>query len=149
MPSPVTLTTRVTLIAGPGHAPLPRPAAIATLRPMPALVLLARLPLVAFVAALAAALAVVPAARAADENGPWIPASLQIGFDANLSGEVGADEGIALHYAEGRLEDRFLKPRFWSEERFWPHLAGFGYRAARSLLLDDPLAAWLTVAQHE
>jgi len=94
-------------------------------------------------------LALAPAARGADENGPWIPASLQFGFDAKLSAEVGADDGIALYYAEGRLEDRILKPSFWSEERFWPHLAGFGYRAVRSILLDDPLAAWLTVAQHE
>jgi hypothetical protein len=100
-------------------------------------------------AAIAAALSACVSSRAAEGSGPWQPATLPIGFDANLSAEAGADDGIALQYAAGRLEDRFLKPRLWNEERFWPHLAGFGYRFGRALLIDDPVAEWLSTAQHE
>lgn len=93
------------------------------------------------------------APRAAAEAGPeetWRHPRLMLTYDTHLSPAAGADNLLTAYYTLAGIEDRFLKPKWTEEDRFFPKCGGIVYRMGKLVFIDYPLlAVYADLFQHE
>ncbi len=70
-------------------------------------------------------------------------------IDKNLTSYAAAEDLITIHKAIYTVEGKFLKPKLFSEVKWYKKLSGIGYRLGKSILVDLPIDHLLLLAQHE
>ncbi len=70
-------------------------------------------------------------------------------FDTRLSMRSGTSTILALHNGLTRLEDRYIRPRLFSEENLTGKAGGVAYRLSKYTLIDLPVDFFSFVFAHE
>jgi len=70
-------------------------------------------------------------------------------FDTKLSMRSGTSTILALHNGLTRLEDRYIRPRLFSEENLTGKAGGVAYRLSKYTLIDLPMDNFSITFTHE
>ncbi len=70
-------------------------------------------------------------------------------YDTKLSMRSGTSTILALHNGLTRLEDRYIRPRLFSEEKPLSKAGGVAYRLSKYTLIDLPVDFFSSVFTHE
>ena len=74
---------------------------------------------------------------------------LTLVWDRHASPIAGAETLLSVHQQTIRWHDRYLQPRYWTEDRWDRKALGIGYRFGKAVLIDYQLDWLLHLFQHE
>lgn len=90
-----------------------------------------------------------PISSTMDESDSSRRAYMSLVYDPGLTMRSGAENVLTLHGGLSRLEDRFLKTRWFSERELLGKTAGISWRLAKYYLIDLPVDYFTAVFVHE